>query len=114
MKVISYKNIEEKPVEMEGAKDVFIRWLITSEDGAPNFAMRLFRVLPGGNTPYHRHPYEHEVFVLEGKGKLVFEDKEYALEAGTVVYVDPDKKHQFVNTSSEKELKFICVIPYKK
>ncbi len=113
MKVIDYKKVEEMPVDMEGAKDVFIRWLVTKEDGAPNFAMRLFRVLPGGHTPYHSHPYEHEVFVLEGKGKLVFEDKEYELKSGTVVYIDPDKRHQFVNTSHNEELKFICVIPYK-
>ncbi len=113
MKVIHHTNIEEKPVNMEGAKDTFIRWLITSEDGAPNFAMRLFRVLPGGYTPYHNHPYEHEVFVLEGEGKLVFEGNEYELKPGFIAYVDPDRKHQFVNTSKDKELKFICVIPYK-
>ena len=114
MKVVSYEDVKELYVDMEGAKDAYIRWLITSDDGAPNFAMRLFRVLPLGYTPYHSHPYEHEVFVLEGEGKLVFEGEEYPLKPGSVAYVDPDKRHQFVNTSKEKELRFICVIPYNR
>ncbi len=114
MKVVHYKDVEELPVNMEGAKDTYIRWLITDRDKAPNFAMRLFRLKPKGHTPYHSHPYEHEVFVLSGKGKLVFEGKEYPVEAGSVVFVDPDRKHQFVNDSDSDELRFICLIPLQK
>ncbi len=114
MKVVNYKDVEELPVDMEGVKDTYIRWLITDHDGALNFAMRLFRIKPGGHTPYHKHPYEHEVFVLSGKGRFVFEGKEYEIEDGSVVFVDPDKKHQFVNVSETEELKFICVIPLQK
>lgn len=114
MKVVHYKKVEEMPVEMEGVKDTYIRWLISRGDGAPNFAMRLFRIRPGGHTPYHNHPYEHEVFVLSGKGKFVFEEKEYPIEEGSVIFVDSGKNHQFVNTSDIEELRFICVIPLLK
>ena len=54
----------------EGAKGVKIRWLIGEQDGAPNFAMRHFEVAPGGHTPHHSHDWEHEVFVLSGRGKV--------------------------------------------
>ena len=38
--------------------------------GAPNFTMRHFEVAPGGRTPFHAHPWEHEVYVLSGTGKV--------------------------------------------
>ena len=65
MKIEKSSNITKKPVEMEGAKDVDIRWLISKEDGAENFAMRMFELQPGGHTPLHTHPQEHEVFVVD-------------------------------------------------
>jgi hypothetical protein len=42
MKIEKSSNISKSPVEMDGAKDVGIRWLISKEDGARNFAMRMF------------------------------------------------------------------------
>ena len=72
MKIEKSSNIKKSPVEIEGAKDVGIRWLISKEDGAENFAMRMFELEPGGHTPLHTHPQEHEVFVLEGQGTLTY------------------------------------------
>ncbi len=113
MKVTHFDNIKEEKVEMDGAVEAYVRWMITDRDGAPNFAMRMFRLERGGETPYHKHPYEHESFILSGEGKLVFEGKEYAFSQWDVLYIDPDKMHQFVNTGN-KELIFLCLIPYKK
>jgi quercetin dioxygenase-like cupin family protein len=79
-------------------------------DGAPNFAMRQFVVQPGGHTPRHSHPYEHEVFVLEGRGTVVEGNVEHSLRSGDVVYVAPDEVHQFRNTGSAP-LKFLCLVP---
>ncbi|MHC4706343.1 MAG: cupin domain-containing protein, partial [Planctomycetota bacterium] len=61
MKVERSSNVPKKIVEMEGAKDVEIRWLISKEDGAEDIAMRMFELKPGGHTPLHTHPQEHEV-----------------------------------------------------
>ena len=44
--------------------------LIARQVSPPNFAMRLFDIAPGENTPYHQHPWEHEVFIVEGSGEL--------------------------------------------
>jgi quercetin dioxygenase-like cupin family protein len=84
--------------------------VIGEADSAPNFAMRQFEVAPGGHTPRHSHPYEHEVFVLEGEGMVSEKDAEHRLRAGDVVYVKPNEVHQFRNTGS-KPLKFLCLIP---
>ena len=110
MKVVNYESIEKNPVDMEGANGCSMRQLVTNEDGAPNFAMRQFEVAPGGNTPLHSHPYEHEVFVLEGEGIVMEGDQERPLKKGDVVYVAPDDIHQFKNVG-DSPLKFLCLVP---
>ena len=61
-------EVPANEVTMEGAAGCRVRWLIGEGDKAPNFAMREFEVAPGGHTPKHFHDYEHEVYVLAGKG----------------------------------------------
>jgi len=65
MKIFQYQNVEAKDAD-EGTSKLRVRWLITKEIGAKNFAMRLFEMEPGGYSPLHSHPWEHEVFILEG------------------------------------------------
>jgi quercetin dioxygenase-like cupin family protein len=110
MKVQHVSQIEPQPVTMEGAHGCTVRWLIGQPDGAPNFAMRQFELDPGGHTPHHRHPYEHEVFVLAGSGVVLAGDTPRALNAGDVVYVAPDEAHQFQN-SGRTPLKLLCLVP---
>lgn len=107
------KKLTEVPanaVTMEGAAGCRVRWLIGDKDNAPTFAMREFEVAPGGHTPRHFHDYEHEVYVLAGKGTIVDGDRELPLTAGDVVLVAPNDVHQFRNTSSEP-MRFLCLIP---
>ncbi len=113
MKIVDYKEVKAGPVDFEDVKDVKVRWLISDKDNAPNFAMRLFEVGPGGYSPLHTHNWEHEVFILEGEGVATDGEKETRIKSGTVVYVAPEEKHQFKNTGSEA-LKFLCLIPIKK
>ncbi len=110
MKVQHTQEVEQKRVEMEGASGCAVRWLIGQSEGAPHFAMREFEVAPGGHTPRHHHPYEHEVYVLEGEGVVVEGDREHPLKAGDVIYVAPDEVHQFRNTGS-RPMKFLCMVP---
>lgn len=110
MKVQNYEQVPAQSVEMEGSEGCSVRWLVGQSDGAPNFAMRQFEVSAGGHTPRHSHPYEHEVFVLEGSGVVLEGDREHPLQAGDVVFVRPDEVHQFRNTGAGP-LKFLCLIP---
>ena len=110
MKIEKSGNITKNTVEIEGAKDVEIRWLISKDDGAEKFAMRMFEIKSGGFTPLHSHPHEHEVFVLEGEGVFVCEGEEYELGKEYVIFVPGDKEHQFKNTG-DSVLRFLCLIP---
>jgi quercetin dioxygenase-like cupin family protein len=104
------EQMEGKPVEMEGVKGVAMRLLIGRGDGAPNFAMRHFTVEPGGHTPRHAHNYEHEVVVVGGAGRVEHDGAFHEIREGDVLFVQPNKLHQFVNTGREP-LKFLCFVP---
>ena len=72
--------------------------------------MRVIKVDPGGYSPFHSHPWEHEVFILEGKGVLVQDGRDTPIAKGDVIYVSPGEQHQF-KSDSEEHLEFICIIP---
>ncbi len=100
------------PAETFGdeAPGVTIRWVISGQQSAANFAMRVIEVAPGGHTPYHAHPFEHQNFVLEGEGTVTIGEEVYPIEPGHVIYVPPDVMHQYTNTGGTP-LRFICGIP---
>ncbi|MEM0314409.1 MAG: cupin domain-containing protein [Candidatus Bathyarchaeia archaeon] len=112
MKIISFKEVEAKDVG-EGSYKARIRWLITKDIGAENFAMRLFEIEPGGYTPLHKHPWEHEVFILEGRGKVIGEAGESEFKSGDAIFIPANETHQFVN-NGERTLLLLCLIPYQK
>ena len=109
MEAAHYTSVPAMDAE-EGAVATKIRWLIGEETGAPNFAMRQLEIAPEGNTPFHSHEWEHEVYGLSGEGVVVGEAGEKPFGPGIWVYVPPGEKHQFRNTGSES-LTFICVVP---
>jgi quercetin dioxygenase-like cupin family protein len=102
--------MQGRPVEMDGVKGVSMRLMVGRADGAPNFSMRHFTVDPGGHTPRHSHNYEHEVFVIEGAGRIEDDGEMHDISAGDVLYMAPNRTHQFVNTS-DRPLKFMCLVP---
>jgi len=110
MIVKSHTDVPAEKVAMTGAENVTIRWLLGKDSPAPNFHLRLFEVQPGGHSPYHAHPYEHEIYVLEGSGRLNAKGKSLPLAAGTFALVEPSEEHQFENSGSSV-MKFLCLIP---
>ncbi|MHA1238124.1 MAG: cupin domain-containing protein [Candidatus Odinarchaeia archaeon] len=107
-------NVEVEDVNMEGAKNVKIQWLISKEKGgAPNFAMRRFILNVGGRIPKHKHNYEHEIFILEGEGKIGVEGNgEEITKPGDFIYIPPNVYHWYENVGSS-QLSFLCIIPQK-
>jgi quercetin dioxygenase-like cupin family protein len=111
---IKIEHYSETPAEaVEEVPGVTVRWIIGKEDGAPNFAMRIFEVEPGCVTPYHRHPWEHEVYILHGDGTVLREDGPVSISTGSVVYVPGMEMHQFLNQGTDI-LRFICVVPIEQ
>jgi len=56
VKIFHYSDVRAKEPAKARVSKVELRWLITKEMGAQNFAMRLFEIEPGGHGPLHMHP----------------------------------------------------------
>ena len=99
MKLFNYRE-----VELEGR----LRWLIRG----PHFDMRMGEIEPSkelSDTP-HTHPWEHEVFIVEGSGSVWDGEKRHTFREGDVLYIPAGEPHTFMN-QGEKTLRFICCIP---
>jgi quercetin dioxygenase-like cupin family protein len=110
MIIRDYQEVIAEPVTDAGANKAKVRRVIGEKDGAEKFFMRVFDLEPGGYTPLHQHPWEHEMFVCGGKGSVVKAGKEVSLIPGSVVFIPPNEEHQIKNTSQET-FTFICLIP---
>lgn len=102
-----YRKVTAEPV----GEDKSMRWVIGKPEGAPNFAMRVIEFQPGAVFDTHEHPYEHEIFVLEGEGVVKGPDGELAMRPGVAIYIPPDEPHGYRNVG-KGVLRFVCVIPH--
>jgi quercetin dioxygenase-like cupin family protein len=107
---VNVNSVPDKQVKDDGAAGTRIKWLINESDGAPTFLMRQFTLEAGGHTPFHDHDWEHEVYILEGAGTVMYEGKEEAIGPGDAILIPPKKKHQF-RAGADRELKFLCMVP---
>jgi len=104
---------EVHPVDLSGEQDiqgVTLKEMITAKDGAPTFSLRIFRLEPGGYTPFHSHIWEHEVFVFDGSGLVIGEEHTLPIKKGYSVFVPPGEKHRF--KAGEQGMSFVCCIPH--
>jgi len=103
-------NFEKKEItDLEGAENVEKEVLLGDPEGVENFAMRRFSLGAGGHTPHHAHDWEHEIYVLSGRGKIKTEKGDEKLSPGDAVYVPSNEKHQFV--SECEGMTFLCLVP---
>jgi quercetin dioxygenase-like cupin family protein len=88
------KPVKEVEAEIMG-EGVRIKWVISEKDGAENFYMRVIEADVGAQgPPLHDHPYEHEMYILEGQGVVLGEDSERSFKSGNVVFIPPNERHQ--------------------
>jgi len=110
MRIVRSDEVAPQHVDEAGAQEATVRWLISRPEGAPTFAMRVFEVAPGGNTPLHDHEWEHEVYILEGEAEVVSEAGAQSVSAGDAVLILPGERHQFCNRGGAAA-RFLCMIP---
>ncbi len=94
----------------QALEGVTMRVVIGPGEGAPFFTMRVFEVQPGRSTPFHSHWWEHEVFILSGRGIVRTDQDEIPVGHGSTVFVPGAAMHQFRNAGDDI-LRFICVVP---
>jgi quercetin dioxygenase-like cupin family protein len=107
-------NLESIPAivpSMEGAKGVTKQVPLSKDAGSPNYSFRVFNIEPGGHTPFHKHPFEHMNYVIEGRGTVVSKDREYDVKKGDFALILPGEMHQYKNASTTRPLVIICAVP---
>jgi quercetin dioxygenase-like cupin family protein len=111
-KAVHFTEVKQEDVKEPGFEEVKVRWLITKDDGAENFAMRYFEIAPGGQSAHHAHNWEHEAFILGGHGLVVCGDEKKRVGPDYVIFIPPNVLHHFENLG-DGALRFLCLIPYK-
>ena len=115
MKITKLQDVAATGIDMDGVRGATKQVPLGVADGAPSFSLRVFTLEPGGHTPYHNHPWEHENYILKGSGVLKGEHgSERSIEAGDFLLILPGEQHQFRNTSEAEELQFICMVPKER
>jgi len=74
--------------------------------------MRIFDLSPGASSADHSHDWEHEVFVLNGKGVAIAADGETSVGPDDAIYVPPNEQHCFKNTGQDT-FRFMCLVPLR-
>ena len=110
MKIIHYTNVIPQSFDSEQVRGVAGRVVVGQDDGATNFCMRVFELLPDGYTPRHQHEWEHEIFFHSGEGEVYANGDWQTVNSGTVAFIPGNELHQIRNRGAQK-LVFICLIP---
>jgi len=108
MKFVVKSN--EAKIETYGGIGFVSKELITYENtGSKTMRLALIELPPGGATREHKHNCEEVFYIIEGKGVVIIEGKEYEIEAGDAVYIKENLRHKTVNTGNVP-LKYIFVV----
>lgn len=110
MIVGNYDHLEWKAMLGDGIKDAFVKVVVSPKEGWNDYVMRIFKLLPGGNTPKHTHEWPHINYIIKGKGVLYLDGKENEICGGSYAFVPGNELHQFRNLG-EEDLEFICIVP---
>lgn len=97
--------------EVAAGKDTTIQVLISAQEG-PNFALRRFRMQPGGGMPRHTNTVEHEQYVLRGTARIGIGAETIDVSQGDVVLIPAGAVHYYENTG-EEPFEFLCIVPNK-
>ncbi len=110
MTVKHSQDVEAK--EVAAGKDTTIQVLISSKEG-PNFALRKFRMQPGGGMPRHTNTVEHEQYVLNGQARIGIGAEIFDVKQGDTVFIPEGAVHFYENTG-EEPFEFLCIVPNKE
>ena len=107
------KNVSEfEEQKVDAGEGVSIQVLISNEE-APHFAMRKFRIRKDGFMPYHTNSVEHEQYVLNGKAKVVIDGKEFIAKKDDRLFIPVGVAHS-CEVIGDEDYEFLCLVPNKE
>ena len=85
--------------------------LISLDDHPATCTMTYSVIEPGKTSAHHIHPWEHEVYILEGSGVLVCDGQEYPIREGDGMFIPGNVDHYTLNNRSSGVIRRIEVNP---
>jgi quercetin dioxygenase-like cupin family protein len=80
--------------------------------GATTLGMRLWRLAPGQASTWHRHPDQHELYVLlEGTGRIRVDDETLTLTPLSALLAEPESLRQVFNDTGSDALWLVTGAP---
>ena len=109
--LIEFEKIEEQtlPNFKGGEKEMIARMFVDE-----NNRIIKAKLKPGASIGMHIHDTGSEIiFITSGNGKVLFDDTEEKLTAGSCHYCPMGHSHSLIN-DSDSDLEFYCVVPQHK
>lgn len=76
--------------------------------GNQNQSLARARVFPGQRTYLHKHHHSEEIYhVLAGSGLMTLGSREFIIQCGDTICIDPGSPHSLKNTENE-DLVVLC------
>ncbi len=109
--LIDFEKTEEKILpNFKGGEKEFHTKMFCDE----NNKIMKGKLLPGASIGMHTHDTGSEIiFILSGNGKVLFDDTEEKLSAGSCHYCPMGHTHSLIN-DGEQVLEFYAVVPEHK
>ena len=107
---MSVKHAADLAAEKVAAGEGTARQVLISADEGPNFAMRRFRMEPGGGMPNHTNTVEHEQYVLAGRATIGIGNEVVEVQKDDVVYIPANVPHWY-RAEGDAPFEFLCMVP---
>jgi mannose-6-phosphate isomerase-like protein (cupin superfamily) len=91
-RVVRYR---ERP-SLPAGKDREFRYLVHRDTGCPDVT-QFIGTIPPGRSPNHSHVYDEVIYVLDGRGTVHLEGRQFPIEPGSCVHLPPLLEHALEN-----------------
>lgn len=104
---IDFENISEETLNnFKGGNGL----LITRNYIDNNNKIMMSKLQPGASSGYHLHEGNNEiVYIIEGRARFIYDDKEELLNAGEVHYCPNGHSHSMHNDTDDV-LKYLAIV----
>jgi mannose-6-phosphate isomerase-like protein (cupin superfamily) len=97
------QTLEQSPKNPRGGGQTSHLLLAPAQFGSRNLAITWVHGATGSRQPLHAHPDSEQVYVIvAGRGRMILEDEEQDVGAGTMVLIPPGAQHAIHNPGPEQ------------
>jgi quercetin dioxygenase-like cupin family protein len=104
------RHADAVPAEDVAAGTQTSRQVLIGPEEAPNFALRRFRMEPGGGMPPHTNTVEHEQYVLRGRARIGLGAEVVEVSKDDVLFIPAGIPHWY-EALGDEPFEFLCVVP---